>query len=457
MQPFSGRLRPNVKTTTSLLRSTLMRTLLAGLALAGPQARAACDAEPRIDTVAAAPDRNQARGVLRDLVERARQRSRAIGAGRLLAQAAQSDLEETQAAAKPQSTLRLGSGWAGSNATAVDTRNGLQASAALRLGAPLYDGGRIERLGDWRSRLLDAARFGMSETEEQVTLQTVSLALERSRQVAQTQVFRQYAAQMRCLVDSLEEIVAADRGRASELAQARNALGQAMLQSEQSAAATRQAEIGLARLVGAPLPLQADLAGALAPPPVPMQVQADASQNRGIRQLDAQAQALESYAQAQLAAQGPQLAWGVTLARTLGSGNPAAWAAGLSLDLPLLNPGGDPAVSAARERAEAARLQRDDALEALRQRVAESAEQLDAAFVRARRVDSMLADSERVRDATWLQWQQLGRRSLFDVMTAEGDLYGLRAARVNALHDGQQAAAQIWSQGPGVANALEGR
>ena len=445
-----------VKTARQFLRAALLRTLLAALAATAPPSRAACGIEPRADDPGAAADRDSARRTLRELIDRARERSRAIGAGRLLAQAAQSDLEDVQAAARPQSTLKLGAGWAGSNATAVDTRNGLQASAGLRLGAPLWDGGRIGFLGDWRRRLLDAAQLGVGETEEQVALQTVSLALERSRQAAQARVFSQYAAQMQCLVGSLQDIVAADRGRASELAQARNALGQALLQAEQSVAAMRQAEIGLVRLAGAPLPQQLDLAGALAPPPAPASVLADAARGRAILQLDAQAQALESYAQAQAAAQGPQLSWGVTLAKTLGSGNPAAWAAGVSLDLPLLNPGGDPSVSAARERAAAARMQRDDALESLRQRIAEHAEQLDAARARAQRVDGMLADSERVRDATWLQWQQFGRRSLFDVMSAEGDLYGLRAARTNALHDAQQAAAQIWSQGPGVAGALDG-
>jgi outer membrane protein TolC len=57
--------------------------------------------------------------------------------------------------------------------------------------------------------------------------------------------------------------------------------------------------------------------------------------------------------------------------------------------------------------------------------------------------------------ATLQQWQQLGRRSLFDVMGAEADYYSLRVAHVNALFDGQQAVALLWSMGRGVLTPLQ--
>ena len=65
-------------------------------------------------------------------------------------------------------------------------------------------------------------------------------------------------------------------------------------------------------------------------------------------------------------------------------------------------------------------------------------------------MDAVLRDSERLRDATLQQWQQLGRRSLFDVMSAESDHFNLRIAYVNALHDGYQASAQLRSLGSGL-------
>ena len=122
--------------------------------------------------------------------------------------------------------------------------------------------------------------------------------------------------------------------------------------------------------------------------------------------------------------------------------------------MPILNPGADPAAQAARLRASAAKLQRDDALESLRSRLAEVHQQAEASGVRAREVVGVLRNSERVREDTLAQWQQLGRRSLFDVMSAEGDHFNLRLAYVDALHDNQQSMALLWSLAGGISQPL---
>jgi outer membrane protein, adhesin transport system len=55
-----------------------------------------------------------------------------------------------------------------------------------------------------------------------------------------------------------------------------------------------------------------------------------------------------------------------------------------------------------------------------------------------------------LRNATLQQWQQLGRRSLFDVIGAESEHYGLRLSYVNALHDTQQLNANLLALGRGI-------
>jgi adhesin transport system outer membrane protein len=70
-------------------------------------------------------------------------------------------------------------------------------------------------------------------------------------------------------------------------------------------------------------------------------------------------------------------------------------------------------------------------------------------------VIDVLRDSERVRAATLMQWQQAGRRSLFDVMAAESDHYNLRVSYLNALYDGEQAGALLRSLGVGLALWLQ--
>jgi hypothetical protein len=126
----------------------------------------------------------------------------------------------------------------------------------------------------------------------------------------------------------------------------------------------------------------------------------------------------------------------------------------LNLSLPVLAPAVDAAAAAARRRAEAAGAQRDDALEGRLSRVREVHEQLLAARVRAERVRGVLAGSDQVRNATLQQWQQLGRRSLFDVIAAESEHYGLRLAHVDTLFESQQLAAALLALGGGAQAAL---
>ena len=82
-------------------------------------------------------------------------------------------------------------------------------------------------------------------------------------------------------------------------------------------------------------------------------------------------------------------------------------------------------------------------------------EQAGAAFDRLRRVALVLRDSDRLRNFTLQQWQQMGRRSLFDVIAAETDHYNLRVQYVNALHDGQQMNAMLTSLGTGLSAWLQ--
>ena len=117
-------------------------------------------------------------------------------------------------------------------------------------------------------------------------------------------------------------------------------------------------------------------------------------------------------------------------------------------------PGAQAQANAAVQRYRATVLQRDEAIEAKRYRLLEMHEVGTSTLDRARRIVEILRNSDRVRASTLQQWQQLGRRSLFDVMAAEGDYYSMRVAHVNAMFDAQQIVALIWSMGRGVAAPL---
>jgi len=323
------------------------------------------------------------------------------------------------------------------------------------VGAPLWDAGRQQALNRWRESLADAARLGQLSAAEQLALQTVTLSLDRSRYRLHLQVYSQYAQTVCALVNSLEQIVAADKGRASELVQARKTLQQVELSRAQARSQLRLADTRLRRLVGDELPDSSGLASLLIAVPELAALQARAAQAPEIGQLQAQGEAAAQMAEATVAGQKPQAGWVVSASRNLLGDHAANWQAGVNVSMPLFNPGAPAAANAARLRAQAARLQHDEALDALLGRLAEVHEQADAAMVRARDVAKVLADSQRVRDDTLQMWKQLGRRSLFDVMSAEGDHFGLRVAYVDALHDGQQAVALLWSLAGGVSQPLK--
>jgi len=150
------------------------------------------------------------------------------------------------------------------------------------------------------------------------------------------------------------------------------------------------------------------------------------------------------------AAKGLQAGLAGGLGGNVGTTEAADYSLGVSINLPLLSPGLAPATSSARKRAEAASAQRAEALESRRFRVAEMHEQTQASFDRLRRAGALLRDTDQLRNFMLQQWQQFGRRSLFDVMATKGEHYNLRVSYVNALHDGKQLNALLLSLQRGI-------
>ena len=438
--------------------------LLAGLAvwavLAPPAVHAACLDEDKLDPGAqaangavATPSAPEPRRQLQNMVRDALQRSYGIGAAKLLAEAAEQDVEEARANKKPQASFNALIGPTISH----DNQNGanqLQARAGVNIGQTVYDGGRSDRIIDWRRQQAESARLGMLSTQEQVVLTTTSLAFERSRFRMQAVIYGQNMRKMGCLVEALESVVHADKGRASELVQARKQLQQAELLQVQAQSQARQVEAKLRRIVGDGLPGTEGMSSLLLAVPELATVLVAAERATDITQLDANAAALREIARAVEAGNKPQISWNlggnVLIAAGAGSPRNAGLNAGVTVTVPLLNPAIEYSSQAARKRAEAATFQRGEALEQRRQRIVEVHEQAGSAFDRLRRIGLVLRDSDRLRNFTLQQWQQLGRRSLFDVIAAENDHYNLRVQYANALHDGQQMNATLTSLGIGL-------
>lgn len=440
------------------LRRTLVGIVAAALAV---PALARCIDEDNVElrgnsSADGAPvDAGTARMNLQKMVTQALDRSQAIGAAQLLAEAAAIDVSEAKSGRWPQVSANGLIGGTETKVDGVEESRGKTGRVGLSLSMPIYDGGRTTELTDWRSNLAEAARLGQINAREQVALQTVSLAIERSRYRLQGQVYQQYARKMSCLVEALETIVRADKGRTSELVQAQKNLQQAEITQAQTTSMVRQIETRLRRFVGDTLPSSEGLSSVMLAVPALPELLAQAESSPEIAQLQSQVQAAEAYSRSVGASRLPQVSLVANGNKVRGAGNSTNWSGGINVTVPLLNLPTGYAVDSSRKRAEAAKLQRADALEARKFRMAEVHEQALSAFDRAKRVVDVLRDSERVRNFTLQQWQQLGRRSLFDVMAAEGDHYSLRVAYVNALYDGQQSNALLWSLGSGVLSRLQ--
>ena len=394
------------------------------------------------------------RSQLQSVALQAIARSQSVGATRVLADAAEQDLAAQRAARLPQAALTGSGGYTQTSAPDVNSVTGMQAMAGLRMQAPLWDSGKQRELEAWRSQLLQSARQGQINAEEQVALQAVALALDRSRYQLQSQVYTQYVRRMACLSEALETIVKADKGRASELVQAQKTTQQAELALEQAKTALAQTEVRLRRYIGEPLPGIAGLSSVLSKVPSLPEMQRDAIHAAEIVQLDANASAAERLAASIAAGFKPQVGWNIGSHAVAGAGRSNHISAMVTLTVPIFDQTAEPTSRAAQQRAQAARLQRDDVLELRQSRMADMHEAATSAFDRARRYVDVLRNSERVRASTLQQWQQLGKRSLFDVMAAEGDYYSTRIAHVNSLFDGEQAIALLYSLGRGVTVAL---
>ena len=404
------------------------------------------------------------RNTLQTLVRDALSRSLGVGAAELAAQAALDDIQETIASKKLQASANAGFGPGGTQSLAGSEISPLQLRGSVSVGQLLYDGGRTDRLIDWRTQLAESARQGHLTAREQLALNAVSLALERSRYRQHVLVYGQYVRKMGCLVEALETIVRADRGRASELVQARKTLQQAEIAQVQAMSQARQVEVKLRRFVGDGLPPTKGLSSLLLLVPTIDELLPDLERSSEIAAMTAQAKAAAQYAQSIEAGNKPQVSWNLSgaqaVARSQVSGGDSRtvrsgqFALGVSINVPILNPGVASATEAARKRARVADMQRDDALEARRFRLAEVHEQTLSSFDRMKRLAHVLRDSEQVRNFTLQQWQQLGKRSLFDVMGAEAEHYNLRISYINALCDGQQLNANLLSLGRGVTEWL---
>ena len=393
------------------------------------------------------------------LVAQALSTSPGMQSARRSATASEYDLDEQKGFSRPQVGLNGSLTSTYSRVNGIAQPNPKLGAVQIGVSAPLYDGGRLASLDAWRESLRDASRASESESKESVATEVVMLTLERERYELQTRVYQRYQEQMSCLLTSLERIVKEDRGRASELIQARKSLTQAQITVDDIKSKVRQIEVQLTRLLG-PSGLAAHgLSGALVDPPTFTTVEEFLGQSLVLKQLRAEAESQKRMAESLRLAYRPSLNWSV-----IGSSgrspdgstsSTAALQAGVVFNATLYSGGtADAGYKAALARADAAQFRLEQVRTEQTARVGELRDQIDQAWSRARQYTQVLKDTDEVRRNTQDLWFLLGRRSLFDVMAAEGDHYAVQVAFVNSVFDGLEGQAQLRSVAGGLADWL---
>ncbi|MGO4396163.1 TolC family protein [Variovorax sp. M-6] len=314
----------------------------------------------------------------------------------------------------------------------------------VQLTTPVYDWGRLSRTIDSRTEASKAVHEQLLQVRQQVAFDTVNAVIELRRGRDAMALSKAYVDRMTELVEMLSEIVKTDRGRASELTQARGRRLQAMASLDLVAAKLREVEISLVKLVGEEVTLPPNLQWGSGVVDVQEALSA-APEHPALRQARAEAKAADLYAQSVRASRLPQLNWVVsktTQEDSLGKSQP--WATGLSIQWNAFQGGSASAAErAAFERATAGEEKALAATRDLEYRLRTSAQQRDAALSRAVEYTELIKDSDRVRTIFFEQWYHLGKRTLLDVLIAENDHYNNQIAQVTSRFDGEAADLRI--------------
>jgi adhesin transport system outer membrane protein len=359
--------------------------------------------------------------------------------------AAIQDVREAEAARAPQLSLEVASRYtqAAANSAAQSLRGTPYYIANATL--PLYDFGRISAQIDSRMAASDAQDERLRGVYENVSGDTLIALAELARNRALIAATDRYLERIGQLSRMITELIREDRGRTGELTQVQSRLLQASAARSAIESRLRETEIALSRLLGDDARAKSLIDAASTPavmnailsPPALEPLLAGVDRHPVIRQLVAEIEAQAQLAKSLGSARFPQVS--VVAGRT--PINPGATTqyldfAGLTMSVPLYRGGGDVAAErSARERELAVRERRDQTERDLIARIRTSHQNTTSQLARADEYAQLLQISDRVRQDFYEQWSQLGRRSLFELLSAEIEHHSLRLAWINSVHD----------------------
>lgn len=395
---------------------------------------------PTGETIVASHSENELRQIFLRASQAAAEYSPGIRRALAEQQASYSDIDEVKGQRLPQVQVGTRSN---SMAFGSGNRSDINGQAlTLDVVTPVFDWGRIRKTIYSREYLATAAGAAVQAELETSAFDVTSNLVELGKQRIIVDLSDQFVERMNELVKMLGGIVAVDRGRVSELTQAKARLLQAQASRSTAESRVRDIEINLRKLLGdralPPLPRdgywnlhQADMDALLVAVrnhPVIEKAKAQATS------ADLQADAIRSSAL-------PQLNW--TVSKSTGEdslGRESAWQTNLSMSWSAFSGGSTRAAErAARQRAEAGREETGQQVLDLDYRIRAANHDARTMIERAELYKELSVETDSVRQAFYEQWYHLGKRTLLDVLIAETDHYGNKVSEVNSRFDGYGA------------------
>ena len=359
--------------------------------------------------------------------------------------AATQDVREAQAARAPQLSLEVTSRYTqvAANSAAQSLRGTPYYIANATL--PVYDFGRITAQVDSRMAASDAQDQRLRAVYENVAGETLIGLVELARSRALMAATDRYLDRIGQLARMITELIREDRGRTGELTQVQSRVLQAAAARSALESRLREIEISLSRLLGDGAQAKALIESAstsvvmnaLLTPPALEPLLAAIDRHPVIRQLVAETEAQSQLAKSLGSARFPQ----VSLVAGRTPINPGATTqyldfAGVTMSVPLYRGGGDVAAErSARERELSVRERRDQTERDINARIRLLHQNTTSQLARADEYAQLMQISDRVRQDFYEQWSQLGRRSLFELLSAEIEHHSVRLAWINSVHD----------------------
>lgn len=391
------------------------------------------------------PSAQELRSIFLRAVEAAINHSPNVMRSRAEQQATQSDIEEVKGQRWPQAQL-------GTQTRAAQFGGGVrgdQGSAGINLTVTtmIYDWGRLDDTIASREKLAVAADENLSAQMENTGFEVVTTLVELGKQRLVGELSQQFANRMEELVKMLAGIVAVDEGRGSELTQAKARLLQAQALRDAAEAKARDAEINLRKLVGdRPIAIPPDKEWNLGLPQME-QLLSEAQNHPTIIQSTAQAESAELQAKAVHASGLPQLNWVISKNTSKDAiGREQPWQTTLDMTWNAFSGGSNRAAErAALHRADANRQETEQQRQDLEFRIRTADNDARTQLERAELYRDLSVESDRIREAFFLQWHHLGKRTLLDVLSAENDHYNNQVSEISNRFDGYRSIVQEYA------------